>query len=131
MGGTYGDQFAGVPALCQLGIERSPVNLALVEFDIFVGQGDNLVIGHATSFVELSVSHYSLIGDITSSFCFRYCRLASPAFAYSISSLLTTSARAYPESKPKDHDGDNKQHQNFNQINALSSAQPDGNICSP
>ena len=45
----------------------------MVEFDIFVGQGDNLVVGHATSFVELSVSHYSLIGDITSSFCFRYC----------------------------------------------------------
>src|SRR6516164_2850742 len=63
MGGTYGDQFAGVPALCQLGIECGPVNLALVEFDIFVGQGDNLVVGHATSFVELSVSHYSLIGD--------------------------------------------------------------------
>ena len=37
MGGTYGDQFAGVPALCQLGIECGPVNLALVEFDIFVG----------------------------------------------------------------------------------------------
>ena len=49
--------------------------------------------------------------------------------AYSITSLLTTSARAYPEPKPKDHDGDNKQHQNFNQINAPSSAQPDGNIC--
>ena len=28
-----------------------------------MGQGDNLVVGHATSFVELSVSHYSLIGD--------------------------------------------------------------------
>jgi hypothetical protein len=41
-----------------------------------VGQGDNLVVGHATSFVELSVSHYSLIGDITSSFCFRYCWVA-------------------------------------------------------
>jgi hypothetical protein len=35
---------------------------------------------------------------------------------------------AYPEPKPKDHDGDYKQHQNFNQINAPSSAQPDGNI---
>jgi len=35
---------------------------------------------------------------------------------------------AYPEPKPKDHDGDNKQHQNFNQINAPTSAQPDGNI---
>jgi hypothetical protein len=35
---------------------------------------------------------------------------------------------AYPEPKPKDHDGDNKQHQNFNQINAPPSAQPDGNI---
>jgi hypothetical protein len=36
---------------------------------------------------------------------------------------------AYPEPKSKDHDGDNKQYQNFNQINAPSSAQPDGNIC--
>jgi hypothetical protein len=51
MGGTYGDQFAGVSALCQLGIECSPVNLALVEFDIFVGQGDNLVVGHDKHFV--------------------------------------------------------------------------------
>src|SRR5215470_10717202 len=48
MGGAYGDQFASVSALCQLGIECSPVNLALVEFDIFVGQGDNLVVGHVT-----------------------------------------------------------------------------------
>jgi hypothetical protein len=31
-------------------------------------------------------------------------------------------------SQAKDHDSDNKQHQNFNQINASSSAQPDGNI---
>jgi hypothetical protein len=28
-----------------------------------VGRGDNLVVGHATSFIELSVSHYSLIGQ--------------------------------------------------------------------
>jgi hypothetical protein len=33
MGDTYGDQFASVAALCQLGIECSTVNLALVEFD--------------------------------------------------------------------------------------------------
>jgi hypothetical protein len=35
---------------------------------------------------------------------------------------------AYREAKPKDHDRNNKQHQNLNQINAFSSAQPGSNI---